>query len=133
MTPISENKKNQLTPKMVIAVFAASAAFAVSFTALTRFDLPMRGRLAAVAVPIALAAWFIMVAVRDVRRLDEMQQRIQLEALATAYPVAVLVLFAFGLLKRAGFNVPEAGHPAVLLLTVLPYLIGYARAYRRYR
>ena len=46
----------------------------------------------------ALIAW-----VRFFRRMDELQQRIQLEALAFAFGGTALITFAYGFLQDAGF------------------------------
>jgi len=75
-----------------------------------------------------------MTAVRDIRQLDELQRRIELEALAVAYPSAILLVFAVGFLERAGIVSPGFTNLRdVWPLTILPYWVGMAIATRRYR
>jgi hypothetical protein len=65
--------------------------------------------------------------------MDELGRRIQLEALALAFPIALLVAFTAGLLDLAGFH--GAGNwdlPRLWPLLLLPYWVGLARAQRRY-
>lgn len=110
-----------------VAVFGAYAVLEI-FT----LSPPLRGFVA--AVPLAAFALFIVAEVREIRRCDELEQRIQLEALAVAYPVSVLLVYGLGLLERAGVVIPGfASLRDVWPLTVLPYFVGFALARRRYR
>ncbi len=84
-------------------------------------------------LPAAAFAILLAVFVRKVTSLDELGRRIQLEALALAFPVALWVAFTAGLLDLAGFH--GAGNwdlPRLWPLLLLPYWIGLARAQRRY-
>ena len=91
------------------------------------------GALAVALVPVPAFAWLIHSIVRGIRALDELERRIQLEALAFAFPVALLVVFTAGLLHLAGF--PGEGDwdpPRLLPLVLLPYWVGLVLARRRY-
>jgi hypothetical protein len=77
----------------------------------------------------ALLVWFV----RAIRGLDELGQRIQLEALAWAFPTALFVVLAAGLLELAGY--PGIGNwdlPRLWPLLIVPYWMGLAVATRRY-
>jgi hypothetical protein len=50
-------------------------------------------------LPAAAVCWVI---VRRVRRLDELQRRIELEALSVAFAGTALLTFAYGFLENAG-------------------------------
>lgn len=90
--------------------------------------------LVVVLVPIAAFAWFLVAELRALRRLDELQQRIQLEAFAVAYPCAILLVFAVGFLERAGISIPGFTNLRdVWPLAIIPYWVGVAIAQRRYR
>ena len=119
-------------------LLAASITFAVSLVgALFLIEIvgladPMR--LAVAALPVLAFAWFIVEEVRLVRGLDELERRIQLEALAVAFPLTVLVVFALGMLERVGLAVPAFEHLRdVWALAFLPYALGLLLARRRYR
>ena len=84
-------------------------------------------------LPVPFFAAFVWAYVRKVRALDELQRRIQLEALALAFPIALLIVFTAGLLDLAGFP----GHqnwdlPRLWPLVLLPFWFGLVRAHRRY-
>jgi hypothetical protein len=87
--------------------------------------------LALAPVPFfALLIWFF---VRNVRALDELERRIQLEALALAFPVSLLVVFTAGLLDLAGFHGKHDWDlPRLWPLVLLPYWFGLWRARSRY-
>jgi hypothetical protein len=63
-------------------------------------------------IPIAVApaipvAFLVASGVRNVRKLDEFQQRQILEVLAVAYPAVIVVTITYGFLERAGFAQPN--------------------------
>ena len=110
----------------VLAYYGARAG-------LERVEPGSTAALALALAPVAAFALLIRAYVLDVRAMDELERRIQLEALALAFPVALLVAFAAGLLDLAGF--PGEGDwdlPRLWPLLLLPYVFGLARARRRY-
>lgn len=58
-------------------------------------------RVAAALLPFAPFAWFLWAFVSSIRGLDELERRIQLEALAIAFPLVMLILMTLGLLQLA--------------------------------
>lgn len=79
-------------------------------------------------VPVGLA---LLAVIRHVRRLDEFQQRIQLEAIAFAFVDTLLMAFAYGFLEIAGF--PQIGMLWVLPYGIFAWVLGQWIANRRYR
>lgn len=90
---------------------------------------PWRPLVAALpALPTCLA---LLVFVRYLGRMDELQRRIQLDALAVAAGATAILTFTWGLLENAGF-------PHLSMVWVLPLLaaiwgLATAVAARRYR
>ena len=87
-------------------------------------------------IPLALApvipAIFGMIAfLRALGRMDEMQRRIQLEALAFGFGVAGIVTFSYGFLENVGF--PHISWIFVFPLMIAFWGIGGSIASRRYR
>lgn len=78
------------------------AVVGVSWT-LDHASLTPSARLALAIVPVALWAGAIALLVRAVRALDELQRRIQLEALAIAFPLAMLIGMTVEYAQKAGF------------------------------
>jgi hypothetical protein len=90
----------------------------------------------AVRIPIALlpmlpALLIPVVCVRFLRQADELQQRIQLEALGFAFVGTAVITFGYGFLEVIGF--PSPGAFAVWPLMGALWLAGLGLARWRYR
>lgn len=84
-------------------------------------------------LPLPAFAVLLWAFIRGVRSLDELQRRIQLEALAFAFPIAMFVVFTAGLLDLAGFH--GEGNwdlPRLMPILLLPYWFGIMLGHRRY-
>jgi hypothetical protein len=115
---------------------AAATAILTYFAArvvLEMHDLPVAWRLAAALVPVPLFAWLLLELVRGARSLDEMQRRIQLEAVAIAYPLVVMLLMTLGLIELVvPLNRNDWSYRHVWQMQALLYFIGLLVAKRRY-
>jgi hypothetical protein len=69
------------------------------------------------------------------RNLDELQRRIQLEALAIAFPAVLLLLMTLGLLQVAGVAVSQEdwSYRHIWFIALASYAVGVKMAERRYR
>lgn len=91
-------------------------------------------RIGAALLPVAPFIWMLWDIIKRVRGMDELQQRIQLEALAIAYPLALLLLMSLGLLELATSLPPEdLSYRHVWLMLPLLYFIGLRVARGRYK
>lgn len=92
-------------------------------------EAPWRGLVAALpAIPACVA---LLIFVRYLGRMDELQRRIQLDAIAFAAGATAILTFTWGLLENAGF-------PHLSVIWVLPLMaalwgIGAGVAAYRYR
>ena len=68
---------------------------------------------------------------RHVRRMDELQQRTSLEALAFAFSVSAFGFFAWGFAETAG--APKLPTFAIWPIMAVLWIIGGLLAHRRYR
>jgi len=115
-----------------LAAFVACTLFALFASEL--LQLGPLVRLAVAGAAVVTLGFFLVAVVRLVRSLDELHRRVQLEALAIAYPTTLLLLFAVGQLERQGFTVWGFERLRdVWPLAVVPYFVGVALAWRRYR
>lgn len=90
---------------------------------------PLRILLAAAPiVPVTLA---LLAFLRFFRHMDELQKRIQLDAMAFALGATGLLTFTYGLLENAGL--PQLSFVWVLPLMVALWGIGTVAAARRYQ
>ena len=121
------------------AGWAVTALWAVTFLgarlALDKdLQLPPWVKVTAALVPILPTALFLWFVVSALRGLDELHRRIHLEALAIAYPLAILLLVTLGFLQLA-IELPTDDWSYRHVWVYLPcfYFIGLAFAWRRYR
>ena len=117
---------------LVAAVLAAMALLgSVVVLKLTELTPPARVAVALIPLPFYIALF--VVAVRVTRRLDELKQRIQLEALAFAVIGMLLSTFCYGMVLEADVGVPALDWEWVWVITVVFYSAGHLIAWRRYR
>lgn len=83
---------------------------------------------AAPAVPAAIVIWLF---VRALSRLDEVQKRVQVQALGFSLAATALLTFAYGFLESIGW--PAMNGTLVLPLTALLWGVGMIAIALRYR
>lgn len=90
-------------------------------------------RIAVALLPTPFFAWWLWTWMKGISEMDELERRIELEALALAFPLAVIVLMTLGLLDVARPLDPDDWSLRhVWALMPLLYYIGLWRAKRRY-
>ena len=90
-------------------------------------------RLIIALVPVPAFAWVLWSVSKGIASMDELQRRIQLEALALAFPLTLLLLMTLGLIELAtGLNAADWSYRHVWPFVVLFYVVGLVRAKRRY-
>jgi hypothetical protein len=95
--------------------------------------VPVWARIAAALAPIPLAGAALLTILRGARELDELEQRIQLEGLAFAFVMALLLIMTLGLLELAiTLNRDDWSYRHVWAMLPLFYLVGIVLARRRY-
>ena len=101
---------------------------------LLRLDLePASLRIVIALLPVPFFLWDLWTWFKGAAAMDELQRRIELEALGFAFPAAVVYLMIIGLLDVAIVLPPEdfSLHHIWFMLPLL-YYIGLWRAKRRY-
>lgn len=88
-------------------------------------------RFLVILAPVAPVITAVLAVVDRMRTLDELQQRIQLEALAFAFGTTAVLTFSYGFLE--GVGLPHLDWTFVLPLMSALWGIGLLVANRRYR
>lgn len=90
-------------------------------------------RVVAALTPVPFFGWLLYRVVRNSRDLDEMQRRMQLEALAMSYGFVFMVLLTLGLVELAlPLNKDDWSYRHVWQLQGLTYVMSLFFTYRRY-
>lgn len=101
---------------------------------LERYDLPTAGRIGVAVSPVIPFIGFLACVIAHVRGADELHRRVNLEALAIAFPAAIVLLMVLGLLQLAIPLGPPRFHLRDLWPTLpLLYFASLAIAWRRYQ
>lgn len=79
-------------------------------------------------VPCGLMCWVV---VREMRRIDELQLRIQFEALGFAFAATALSTFSYGFMQSVGL--PQISWLMIWPLMGAMWIMGLVIARRRYR
>ena len=99
----------------------------------TRTDLPGGTRLLLAFLPTPVFALFVWRFIQAIRGADEFERRIQLEALAVAFPLGVLLLTTLGLVQRAvTLKFEDWSYNHLWPMFVIFYLLGLVLARVRY-
>jgi len=112
-----------------LAVYALLLVGSIELLQNAKIAAPWRDLVALCPMLAALAmAWVIL---RELRRMDELQRRIQLEALGFSFAGTAILTFSYGFLEGLGY-------PRLSMFTVWPILavlwvVGLALARRRYQ
>ena len=95
--------------------------------------VPTWARVLSALAPAPLAAAALLAILRGARDLDELERRIQLEALATAFVLAVLLIMTLGLMELAiELNRDDWSYRHVWAMLPMFYFAGIIFARRRY-
>src|SRR4051794_637225 len=115
-------------------LLAALAAYALllvgSITVLKHFAPPAPWRDVIALAPMLGFAAGCHVVLRQLRRLDEMQRRIQLEALGLAFAGTAMLSFSYGFLE--GLDYPRLSMFWIWPVMAILWCVGLALARRRY-
>jgi hypothetical protein len=87
----------------IVAGFVAGAAALASSWVLGQAELSSVLRFLVAALPAPVFLWFIITELRWIRTLDEFQRRVMVEALAIAFPGAILLAVTVDALQKGGF------------------------------
>lgn len=130
------NKITQrLTGKSVAILTAATwvLVYLLARWLLDNYQLQEGLRVVVALSPIVPFAFFLVLVLANIRQMDEFHRKVHLEALAIAYPLAMLLLMLLGLLELVIPLAPEDwSYRHVWQFLPLLYFIGLAFTWRRY-
>lgn len=125
--------KTPLIARPLVWGAAWFVAWLVARLVLESGSVPTWGRVVAALAPTPIAAGALLTIVRGARELDELEQRIQLEALAIAFILAMLFLMTLGLMELAvRLNPNDWSYRHVWAMLPALYFAGLAWTRRRY-
>ena len=127
--------RRRYTREIGLAMVAYAATLMLSLTLLRRMELDLPLRALVALLPVPPIAFVLRAMVRYIRDVDEMQQRIELEAVSIGTALVCLLYLAGGFLQAAKvIDIPGASAMIwVFPLVCLAYGIAKAAVIRRYQ
>ena len=125
-----DDARRQYNKRMTLALVVYAILLAVSVP-LTSMYPDAVWRFPVAVVPMAPFIYVIASSVRYLRMVDELQQRIQLEALAIAFGATAAITFCYGFLEHVGL--PHINWWFVWPVMGASWILANMYAERRYR
>lgn len=113
------------------AMLAYAVVLVVTITLLNNTDPGSGWRVPLALAPMAPVVFALLAFVRYFGRMDELQRRVQLEALAFAFGGTALITFGYGFLQVVGF--PQVSWFFVWPIMAALWIVGKVLADRRYK
>jgi hypothetical protein len=124
----------RVSKRGIVSSVAFVAAYFAARGILEQVGVSDGVRIAAAFVPAFPFGWMLWEIVREISVLDELEQRVQLEALAIAFPLTLILLMTLGLLEIAVALPPEdLGYRHVWAMLPVLYYGGLVIAKKRYQ
>jgi hypothetical protein len=124
-------RRNTITLAKWTAAWLITMALAV-FGPRFIWDYAMAGTLSAIVLNLVAGFGMIVANIRHLRGLDELQQKIHLEAMGLALGVAVVVGLAYSSLDITNVISFDAEISHLVVIVALTYLAGVLAGQRRY-
>ena len=125
-------KKNTVNLAYWTGAWVLTTAFA-TFGPKFLWDFDTTGSLIAILVCLAIGVGMIIANMRYINGLDELQRKIQLEAMGVALGVAVVFGLAYSMLDQSNVISGDADIAYLVILIGLTYLGGTLIGQRRYK
>jgi O-antigen/teichoic acid export membrane protein len=110
----------------------ASAIDITAFYFLDRINLTQPARIGAALLPLPGNLALLLMVLRRIRRLDEFQKHVQLEAVAVGFLATGVAVFIYGYLQKA-HAVGPLNMGLVWIFMVVFYGVGYFAAVSHYK
>jgi len=127
----NESGRSCHNPRYILLALGAAAIIVAASFGEKAFERGSAPRIALAVLESLVTVAFIVGPILSIRRLDELQQRIHLIALAIAFAGTGIVVTTFGWLEAAGLPHVDWGLATWPLMTAL-WAIGFLFANRRY-
>jgi hypothetical protein len=126
--------KEKVDQKSILWALIFAVCFPVSVFALSRYSLTLPVALLIIAINAVLFVVYTLKLIQSISYMDEVQIRIQLEAVSVAFVLSlllVMILGLTGLVKNLGLN--NINFLYIFPLFFLFYVIGLFISKRRYK
>ncbi len=125
------NNKSRYSLQSIIGLVAYAIAIIIQLIIIKTIELPQLGKIVIALIPMFPAVWGMMGWIKDQRKLDELQQKIAIEAGAFSLGMTALTTFSYGFLEVFA-KFPKITMFSVWVIISISFIIGQLLANRRY-
>jgi len=129
-----EQTKRVYGARLLLAGLVWGSLYLLSRGLLELTTLDRTIRVAIALLPTPAFVWFLWTWLKGLAEMDELERRIELEALAFAFPICAVLLMTLGLMELAmPLNKDDWSYRHVWAIMPTLYFLGLWRAKRRYQ
>ena len=129
-----EQTKRVYGARLLFAGILWASVYLLSRGLLEQTTLDRSVRVLIALLPTPVFVWFLWTWLKGIAAMDELERRIELEALAFAFPICVVLLMTLGLMELAmPLNKDDWSYRHVWAMMPTLYFMGLWRAKRRYQ
>ncbi len=125
------NNKSRYSLQFIIGLIAYAIAIIIQLIIIKTIELPQLGKIVIALIPMFPAVWGMMGWIKAQRKLDELQQKIAIEAGAFSLGMTALITFSYGFLEVFA-KFPKITMFSVWVIISISFMIGQLLANRRY-
>jgi O-antigen/teichoic acid export membrane protein len=126
------NRESHSYLPFLVVLLIASAIDLTAYYLLDRVSLSQPARIGAALLPLPGNLTLLLMVLRRIRRLDEFQKHVQLEAVAAGFLATGVAVFIYGYLQKA-HAVGPLNMGLVWVFMVIFYAAGYFAAVSHYK
>lgn len=128
---IKMNKHRKVSKQFIIGILAYAIAIMIQLIIIKTMELPQLGKVIIALIPMFPAVWGMIGWIKSQRELDELQQKIMIEAGAFSLGMTALITFSYGFLEVFA-KFPKITMFSVWVIISLSFIIGQFLANRKY-
>ncbi len=117
--------------QLIIGLIVYALAVIIQVFLYKTLELPRLAKIIFAIVPMVPAVWGMMGPLKAVRELDELQQKIAIEAIGFSWGLTAIITFSYGFLETYA-DFPQISMFWVWPLTAASFMLGQYWANRRY-
>jgi len=125
------NNTTRISRQFIVGLIAYVMAIIIQLIIFKTIELPQVGKIVIALIPMAPAIWGMMGWLKSQHSLDELQQKIAVEAGAFSLGVTAIITFSYGFLETFA-NFPKLSMFFVWIIISISYIIGQLLANKRY-
>ncbi|HHO56235.1 MAG TPA: hypothetical protein ENK21_07575 [Trueperaceae bacterium] len=125
------NKNPKVSKQFILGIIFYAIAIIIQLIIMKIIELPQLGKIVIALIPMVPAVWGMMGWLKSQRELDELQQKIAVEAIGFSWGIIAIITFSYGFLETFA-DFPQISMFWVWPIMAASFILGQFWANRRY-